>query len=159
MTATRISVARIVRLRLRIAWQEAVEVARVASTLSDARGMPLTLANTLISSAGTVELAWSDATPAGPSLSTAQLLRALLDGQEAPAELRTFLDSADDALLGFPSERDGAPAPRFNLYWFVGPNPDVPIARLARRALAAEAAGQLVEEKDAVLSSRAAPSA
>lgn len=138
MTETRISVERIVRLGIPVAWQEAVEVARVAGGLSDARGIPLRASTTFISAIGTVELAWGAEDAPDTTVSMPQLLRLLLEGQHAPPELQAFLASADDALLGFPSEHDGAPTPRVNLYWFVGPNPGVPIARLARRALAAE---------------------
>ncbi|MEZ5287847.1 MAG: hypothetical protein R2712_24205 [Vicinamibacterales bacterium] len=137
MAATRISVARLLELRVPIAWQEAVEVAYAAETRADLTGVPITPRNCFLTDAGAIEL---DEGPVGSAgaLSSLQLLAAMVEGQSAPPpELQELLATADDALLGFPSEEGGTVAAR-GLKWFVRPGTEVEIARLATRGLAAE---------------------
>ena len=140
MAPTRISVARLLQLRIPIAWQEAVEVARAADALSAVRGLRVTLQDCSISTDGSVELATDGSDRIGAPLSGLQLLRALLEGQSAPAELLAIVATADDALLSFPSEQGGQAAPSAGLDRFARPNPAVEIARLAARASVAERA-------------------
>ncbi|MDH4065198.1 MAG: hypothetical protein OEW19_12425, partial [Acidobacteriota bacterium] len=84
MAPTTISLARLLQLRVAVAWQEAVEVTRLAGALSDASGIPLRLSGTLISSAGGVELAGPVPDAGEPALSMPQLLAVLLEGRSAP---------------------------------------------------------------------------
>ncbi len=137
MSPTWISVARALKLRVPIAWQEAVHVARAAFLASEARSCRLTLEGCLISTDGQVRVGDHGADRIGNALSELQLLRVLLDGQKVPRELGDILASADDALSGFPSEEDPSPQ-GLSLEWFVGTEPAVEIARLAARAVGAD---------------------
>lgn len=137
MGPTWIPVARILELRIPVAWQEAVQVARAAFLASESRGRRLTLEGCQVSTDGQVRVGEQGTDRLGRALSELQLLRALLDGQKVPPELRDILASADDALSSFPSEQD--PAPRsLSLEWFVGADPALEIASLATRAVDAE---------------------
>ena len=69
-------------------------------------------------------------------MSPLQLLRAMLDGQQAPAELRALALSGDSQ--GRAAAGDSANGPA-DLSWFALPNGAEEIARLAARALAAAA--------------------
>ena len=137
MGPTWVSVARVLQLRIPIAWQEAVHVARAALLASESRSCRLTLEGCLISTDGQVRVGEQGADRIGAALSELQLLNVLLDGQKVPRELSDILASADDALSGFPSEED--PSPRgLSLEWFVGTEPAAEIARLAARAVDAD---------------------
>jgi protein TonB len=138
MAATSLPVARLLQLHVAIAWQEAVAVASAADTQSAAEAIPLTLDDCHISTAGTVHLATNPPSRRGQELTALQLLRAMLEGQPAPAELRDLVATADDALASFPSERGDQARPQRELRWFVSANPQVEIARLAARGLAAD---------------------
>ena len=97
----------------------------------------------VISTAGTVEVGTNGADRVGVALSGLQLLAILLEGQQAPAELRALAATANDALASFPSEKKSPTEQAITLDWFVRPNPEVEIASLATRAL--EAAAPAVE--------------
>ncbi|MDH4066968.1 MAG: hypothetical protein OEW19_21415 [Acidobacteriota bacterium] len=138
MTATRISVSRLLHLRVPVGWQEAVEVALAADAMSAVRSLRVTLQNCLITTDGSVELADDGSDRIGPALSGLQLVEALLEGQDAPPELRALMAIADDPLLGFPSEQDAQAPAALGLEHFGRPHPEVEIARLARRGLKAD---------------------
>lgn len=139
MAATSLPVARLLELRIAIAWQEAVAVVNAADMLSAAEAIPITLDHCSISTDGTVQLSTDLPSRRGQEVSAPQLLRALLEGQAAPAELHALVVTADDALASFPSERDPQAQPPFDIGWFVSANPLADVARLAARGLAAEA--------------------
>ncbi len=147
MAATSISVARILQLRIPIAWQEAVAVASVSDTECGTHGTPLTLENCLISASGDLRLASDILSRPGESLSSMQLLEAMLDGQSAPPELQALAATADDPLAAFPSEHGGDRLP-FDLGAFVRADPEAEIARLATRALTADAETRAALEID-----------
>ena len=138
MAPTTISIARVLQLRVPVAWQEAVEVARAADAVAERHSRRITLEGCVISTAGTVEVGTQGADRLGDPLSGLQLLAILLEGQQAPAELRALAATANDALSSFPSEKQTAKQ-ALTLDWFVRPNPEIEIARLARRALEAAA--------------------
>jgi TonB family protein len=136
MASGTISVARILQLRVPIAWQEAVEVASAAGKLAGSDPGGITLAGCVLSEDGTVTLAES---PAATHMSALQLLGRMLQGQAAPPELRALVMSAEDGLDSFPSEQDKRPrAKELSLDWFVRPHAAIEIAKLASRALAAD---------------------
>jgi Gram-negative bacterial TonB protein C-terminal len=138
MASGTISVARILQLRVPIAWQEAVEVASAADKLAGTDSGGITLAGCVLSEDGTVTLAQ---VPAATRMSALQLLGRMLQGQAAPPELRALVMSAEDGLDSFPSEQDTKPrAKELSLDWFLRPHPAIEIAKLASRALAAESA-------------------
>ena len=138
MAPTTISIARVLKLGVPIAWQEAVEVARAAEANAERYSRRLTVEGCLISTDGTVEVGTNGADRQGADLSGLQLLAILIEGRHAPAELRALAATADDALSSFPSE--STPAEQtLTLDWFVHPHPEVEIASLATRALAAAA--------------------
>lgn len=138
MAATSLPVARLLQLRIPIAWQEAVAVAIAAEMRSAADATPITLEQCGISTDGQVHLAPSAALSTGRELSALQLLSALLEGQAAPKELRALAATAGDALASFPSEREDEPRAHADLRHFVSPHPEAEIARLAGRGVAAE---------------------
>jgi TonB family protein len=135
MTPDTISVARILELRVPIGWQEAVEVAAAARGAA-ASGKLLTLDGCRLSTKGIVELTGHTTRSRDAAISPLQLLRAMLDGQQAPAELRAL--AMAEGSQGSPTPSDSATGPR-DLSWFALPNGAEEIARLAARALAAEA--------------------
>jgi len=138
MASSTISVARILQLRVPIAWQEAVEVASAADKLAASNPAGITLGGCVLSEDGTVTLAQ---VPAATQMSALQLLGRMLQGQAAPPELRALVMSAEDGLESFPSEQDKRPrAKELSLDWFLRPHPAVEIAKLASRALAVESA-------------------
>jgi protein TonB len=140
MASGTISVARILQLRVPIAWQEAVEVAHAAQKLAANDPGGLTLTGCVLTEHGTVTLVPG---PAATHLTALQLLGRMLQGQAAPPELRALVTSAEDGLDSFPSEQDSRPrAKELSLDWFLRPHPAVEIAKLASRALAAESAQQ-----------------
>lgn len=130
-----ISVARLLQLRVPIAWQEAVEVTRLAGIVAEGEMSTISLAGCVLSDDGSVALT----TPVGPHLSPMQLLGAMLDGQSAPPELATLVMLGDEAPSGFSTPSQERPK-GLSLEWFVRPNPEVEVARLAARGLAAEEA-------------------
>ncbi len=138
MAATSLPVARLLQLRIPIAWQEAVAVAIAAEMRSAVDATPITLEQCGISTDGQVHLAPSAALSTGPELSALQLLSALLEGQAAPKELRALAATAGDALASFPSEREEEPRAHADLRHFANAHPEAEIARLAERGLAAE---------------------
>ena len=137
MAPTTISIARVLQLGVPIAWQEAVEVARAAEATAERHSRRLTVEGCIISTAGTVEIGTNGTDRLGADLSGLQLLAILIEGQQAPAELRALTATADDALSSFPSESMSAADQPLTLDWFVRPNPEVEIASLATRALEA----------------------
>ena len=139
MAPTTISIARVLQLRVPIAWQEAVEVARAAEATAERHLRRLTVEGCIISAAGTVEVGTNGTDRLGADLTALQLLAILIEGQQAPAELRALVATADDALSSFPSESKSAADHPLTLDWFVRPNPEVEIANLATRALEAAA--------------------
>ena len=140
MASGTISVARILQLRVPIAWQEAVEVASAADKLAGSDSGGITLAGCVLSEDGTVTLAQ---VPAATRMSALQLLGRMLQGQAAPPELRALVMSAADGLDSFPSEQDTRPrAKELSLDWFLRPHAAIEIAKLASRALAAESSQQ-----------------
>jgi hypothetical protein len=139
MAPTTISIARVLQLGVPIAWQEAVEVARAAEAKAERHARRLTVEGCVISTAGTVEVGTNGTDRQGADLSGLQLLAILIEGQQAPAELRALAATADDALSSFPSESTSAGEQTLTLDWFVRPNPEVEIASLATRALEAAA--------------------
>lgn len=139
MAPSTITIARVLELRVPIAWQEAVEVARRAGAIADARQVPLTLAGCRISTAGTVEIVGVGAS-ASATMSEMQLLAALLEGQSAPPELVALVTAGQDPLSSFPTEDAPAAPAGPSLEWFARPKPEAEIAKLAMRALAADAA-------------------
>ena len=122
-----ISIARILELGITIGWQEAVEVADAAGHQATASGRSLVPEHCLISTEGRVELV-GQGQRGQSSLSALGLLGLLLQGQSAPAEL-VALAAADGASSGQPVR---------DLSWFVRPDGQDEIARLAVRALAAD---------------------
>jgi hypothetical protein len=144
MAATSLPVARLLQLRVTIAWQEAVALASAADIVSAAEAIPITLEHCHITTAGEVHLSADLPGRRSVEMSPLQLLQALLDGQAAPADLRALVATADDALASFPSEHDGDTRTRFDLQWFVSPDPLADIARLAARGLAVDAAAGAV---------------
>lgn len=122
-----ISIARILELGITIGWQEAVEVADAAGHQATASGRSLVPEHCLISTEGRVELV-GQGQRCQSSLSALGLLGLLLQGQSAPAEL-VALAAADGASSGQPVR---------DLSWFVRPDGQDEIARLAVRALAAD---------------------
>ena len=124
-----ISIARILELGITIGWQEAVEVADAAGHQATASGRSLVPEHCLISTEGRVELV-GQGQRGQSSLSALGLLGLLLQGQSAPAEL-VALAAADGA-----SAASGQPVR--DLSWFVRPDGQEEIARLAVRALAAD---------------------
>jgi Gram-negative bacterial TonB protein C-terminal len=151
MAPTTISIARVLQLRVPIAWQEAVEVACAAELTAELHARRLTVEGCLISTAGTVEVGTNGTDRLGADLSALQLLALLLEGQQAPAELRALAATADDPLSSFPSESTSPDEHTLTLDWFVRPNPEVEIASLATRAL--EAAAPAVETHQATAGS------
>ena len=139
MAPNTISIARVLQLGVPIAWQEAVEVARAAESAAERRARRLTVEGCMISTAGTVEVGTNGTDRLGADLTALQLLAILIDGQQAPAELRALAATAEDALSSFPSESKSAADQPLSLDWFVHPNPEVEIASLATRALEAAA--------------------
>ncbi len=139
MASTTISIARVLQLGVPIAWQEAVEVARAAEAAAERHSRRLTVEGCIISTAGTVEVGSNGTDRLGAGLTALQLLAILIEGQQAPAELRALAATADDALSSFPSESPSAADQPLSLEWFVRPNPEVEIASLATRALEAAA--------------------
>jgi len=95
----------------------------------------ISLAGCLLSDEGSVALT----APVGPHLSPMQLLGAMLDGHSAPPELATLVMLGDEAPSGFSTPSQERPK-GLSLEWFVRPNPEVEVARLAARGLAAEQA-------------------
>jgi hypothetical protein len=128
-----ISVARLLQLRVPIAWQEAVEVTRLAGIAAERDLTALSLAGCLLGDDGSVVVT----NPTGPHLTAMQLLGAMLDGQSAPPELATLVMVGDEAPSGFSTPSQERPK-GLSLEWFVRPNPEVEVARLAARGLAAE---------------------
>ncbi len=126
MSATSIPVARLLQLGVPIAWQEAVELARSAHQLAESSGVPLLLDQCVISTEGTVHFVPPATSRPGPALTVLDLLAILIQGQDAPAELRALVDGDGDQ--------------RFDLTWFSSPRPDLEIARLATRGIEAAAA-------------------
>jgi TonB family protein len=135
MTPETISVARILHLRVPIGWQEAVEVTVGARAVAAADRKRITLEGCLLSTTGVVELGSATASR-DAGMSPLQLLRALLDGQQAPAELRALAMSEDSQ--GRATAGNGTTGPT-DLSWFALPNGAEEIARLAVRALATAA--------------------
>jgi protein TonB len=135
MTSETISVARILQLRVPIGWQEAVEVAAAARGAA-ASGKLLTLDGCRLSTKGIVELTGHTTSSRDAGMSPLQLLRAMIDGQQAPAELRAL--AMAEGSQGSPTASDSATGPK-DLSWFALPNGSEEIARLAARALATEA--------------------
>lgn len=147
MAATTISVSRIIELGIPVAWQEAVEVAHAAYKLGGDSSGGITPRGCFLTAAGKVELHHVPAGPDNPTLSSPQLLALLLEGQAAPPELLALLAApgaafttrpAADGLSSFPSEQSTTAPGAPTLDWFVRANPEVEIARLAGRALAAD---------------------
>lgn len=138
-----ISIGRVLTLRTPVAWQEAVEVVASASARAEADGTPITLEHCLITTEGTVLLA-RPSDNAGV-LSAMALLQALLEGQTAPAELRALASSAESAVRA-PVGQGPTPTGPPDLSWFQRPGPEVEIARLAARALAAAASADAVAQ-------------
>src|ERR1700752_2572112 len=128
-----ISVARLLQLRVPIAWQEAVEVTRLAGIAAAAEVSTISLAGCVLGDDGSVVLT----NPIGPHLSPMQLLGAMLDGQSAPPELATLVMLGDEAPSGFSTPSQERPK-GLSLEWFARPTPELEVARLAARGLAAE---------------------
>src|SRR6187200_1632218 len=82
-----ISVARLLQLRVPIAWQEAVEVTRLAGISAEAASSTISLAGCVLGDDGSVVLTQGS----GPQVSAMQLLGAMLDGHSAPPELATLV--------------------------------------------------------------------
>jgi hypothetical protein len=144
MSAPSISIARVVGQRIFIAWQEAVAVATRAEQLSIERGVHLDLDRCLISSDGEIRLATSAPRDPETSLSALGLLAILLEGQSAPAPLRSLI-AGDEALAEFPSEQVQVGTTCHELSWFLSPAPEQEVARLAARSLA-HAEAQTIRE-------------
>ena len=141
MSATSIPVARILQLGVPIAWQEAVELARTAHQVAEGAGVPLLLDECVISVDGTVHLIPSPAgSRPGPSLTVLSFLGILIQGQDAPAELRALVDGDDEGRSGSLAPAGTDVPQRFDLSWFTSPRPDLEIARLATRGIEAAAA-------------------
>jgi TonB family protein len=135
MASTTISIARLRQLRVPVAWQEAVEVARLAGVAAEQRQTAITLDGCLIGIDGSVEV--TAPYGAGGGLTVMQLLGTLLDGQSAPPELVTLVMVGDEAPSGLTAPGQARPK-GLSLEWFVQPNPEAEVARLAARAVAAE---------------------
>ena len=135
MTSETISVARVLQLRVPIGWQEAVEVTAAARVVAASSGKPITVEACHLSATGVVELRSKTSGSKEAVVSPLQLLRAMLDGQQAPAELRALAMSEDSEGR---AAGDSASGPT-DLSWFALPNGAEEIARLAARALAAAA--------------------
>jgi protein TonB len=151
MAATSLPVARLLQLRVAIAWQEAVALVNAADSASAADAIPITLEHCHITTAGEVYLTADLPGRRSGDLSPLQLLQALLEGQSAPAELRALVATADDALASFPSEHDVDARPRLDLRSFVSANPLAAIAHLAARGLAADGREALVPNTEPVV--------
>ncbi len=151
MAATSLPVARLLQLRVAIAWQEAVALVNAADSASAAEAIPITLEHCYITTAGEVYLTADLPGRRCGELSPLQLLQALLEGQTAPAELRALVATADDALASFPSERDVDARPRLDLRSFASANPLAEIAHLAARGLAADGREALVPRTEPVV--------
>lgn len=136
MSATSIPVARLLQLGVPIAWQEAVELARSAHQVAATAGVPLVLDACVISTDGTVHLIPPPPGVAGLPLTITDLLGLLLQGQDAPAELRALVNGRDAVSGGAP---DGAAGAGLDLSWFASPRPDLEIGRLATRGIEAAA--------------------
>lgn len=137
MAATSLPVARLLQLRIPIAWQEAVAVAIAAEARSAADATPITLEQCRISTEGRVLLDSGAVRSRADEVSPLQLLRALIEGQSAPEALRALAATAEDALASFPSEREDEQPAHVDLRHFASPHPELEIARLAERGLAA----------------------
>jgi hypothetical protein len=140
MSATSIPVARILQLGVPIAWQEAVELARTAHQVAESADVPLLLDECVISVDGTVHLIPSPAgSRSGSALTVLGFLGILIEGQDAPAELRALVDGKDEGRSGSLAPTGTDVPQRFDLSWFTSPRPELEIARLATRGI--EAAG------------------
>jgi hypothetical protein len=113
-------------------------VAAAAEAQCHAHGTPITPQNCLISVSGDLRLGSEVLIQAGESLSSMQLLKAMLDGKSLPPELKALVATADDPLASFPSEDDGGGILRFDLGAFVRSNGASEIAQCAARAVAVE---------------------
>jgi hypothetical protein len=136
MSATSIPVARLLQLAVPVAWQEAVELARSAHEAAATAGVPLVLEACVISTDGTVHIIPPPAGVQGHPLTLTDLLRLLLQGQDAPAELRALVDGGHAVSVGAPDEAGAAGR---DLSWFASPRPELEIARLATRGIEAAA--------------------
>ncbi|MGE3889220.1 MAG: hypothetical protein AB7H81_22535 [Vicinamibacterales bacterium] len=131
MAATSLSVARLLQLRITIAWQEAVAVVSAAEALSAAQAVPISLEQCCISTEGDVRLAPPGGPDAGPALSSLQLLQVMLGGEASLDDLRALAVTTDEG----PAEDGGDRRLRVDLRWCLGANPRMDIARLAARGL------------------------
>lgn len=146
MAAASLPLARLLQLRVTIAWREAVAVVSAADMMAAAAASPITLERCHISSAGDVHLS-GDGPGSGQALTSLQLLEALLDGQASPADLRALGAATDDVQAG-PVSPGAVARPRLDLRWCLGANPRADVARLAARGLAAELAAERASHVD-----------
>ena len=114
-----ISIGRIFELGIAITWQEAVEVAHAAGLEATASGRPLAPERCLISTEGQVALT-SGGQPPGAALSSLGLLRLMLEGSSAPAELMALIGADGASTAAGASPASGGPAR--DLSWFVRPD-------------------------------------
>lgn len=143
MSTTRISLARIRELNVPVHWQEAVAVARAAGNVSLGTGHGASLETCEITTSGTVEIVGGARLNGSLRTPIFSLLSALIDGQSAPDALRALVVSqkpeSDDVLMDFLSEDEPQQdrEPLHDLSFFERPNPELLIAALATRGLAA----------------------
>lgn len=142
---TRISLARIRELQVTISWQEAVAVARAAEEAALATGHGASLETCHLTRSGGVEIVGGSRQNESLRTPTYPLLATLMEGSPAPDALRALVASqkpeSDDVLMDFLSEDEPQPdqGPLYDLSFFARPNPEMLIAALASRGLAAEA--------------------
>lgn len=132
--ATKISLERIVELRVPVSWQEAVVVARVTAERADQQGVVPGLDSVMVDITGDIELAGSSRRPflADPR---PEILNVLIDRTQAPPELVALAATGD--ALG--SSRDDIAK---HLDFFARPDAADLLSDLARRALAMDMAAQ-----------------
>ncbi len=142
---TRISLARIRELQVTISWQEAVSVARAAEEAALATGHGASLETCHVTRSGTVEIVGGTRQNSSLRNPVYPLLAMLIEGTPAPDALRALVASqkpeSNDVLLDFLSEDEPQPDedPLCDLSFFARPNPEMLIAALASRGLAADA--------------------
>jgi hypothetical protein len=116
-------------------------VVDAADALSAATGIPITLEHCHITAAGEVHLSREGRGTRG-TMSSLQLLAALLEGQASPNDLRILAVTVDPHCQG---RHAGTRRLRVDVHWCLSRNPQADVARLAARALAVhpEAAEEL----------------